>query len=199
MAVSAERQGRADDVGRKATNGERARFPLTTSRPELLTGGSDRDFRRLIHGLFGFLTRHQRIRAGHAKVIGLSGIEYTTLISIAHLSTEGDVNVKCVADHLHLSGAFITAIVRRLVQLGLVHKKVDANDHRRVTLTVSAKGRAALEQLAPVQRQVNDVEFGGLSREEFRFLLTIVERLIECSDRAVALQTYLLSHRNPRG
>ena len=94
---------------------ERANVPLTTSRPELLRGGSDREFRHLVHGLFGFAAHHERIRSGHAKVIGLAGIEYTVLIAIAHLSQDGDVNVKTVADHLYLSGAFITAVAGRLV------------------------------------------------------------------------------------
>jgi DNA-binding MarR family transcriptional regulator len=174
-------------------NGRNAPLPLTTSRPELLSGGRDRQFRHLIHSLFGFAAHHERIRGGHARVIGLAGIEYTVLIAIAHLSQDGDVNVKSVADHLYLSGAFITSVAGRLLRLGLIHKKVDAVDRRRVTLTVSEKGRAALERLAPVQRQVNDVEFGCLSRQEFELLIGIVDRLIDSGARAVALQNYLLS------
>src|SRR3954469_2067545 len=118
-------------------------FPLTTSRPELLVGGRDRDFRHLVHGLFGFAAHHERIRSGHAKVIGLAGIEYTVLISIAHLSQDGDVNVKTVADHLYLSGAFITSVTQRLLQLGMIHKRIDSGDRRRVTLSMSNKGRSA--------------------------------------------------------
>jgi DNA-binding MarR family transcriptional regulator len=182
----------------RACKGSRApeSFPFTVSRPELLSAGTDRDFRHLVHGLFGFLARHERIRAGHAKVIGLVGIEYTALISIAHLSLDGDVNIKTVADHLHLSGAFITSVARRLLGLGMILKKTDAGDRRRVTLTVSAKGRLALKRLAPIQRQVNDVEFAVLSREEFRQLINIVDRLIESADRAVALQAYLQASRD---
>lgn len=188
----------AEEPARKPAKAEKPRFPLTISRAELLVGGSDREFRHLVHGLFGFLARHEKIRAGHAKVIGLVGIEYTVLISIAHLSIEGDVSVKRVADHLHLSGAFITSTVRRLVQLGLVHKRTDQGDRRRVTLTISAKGHALLEKLAPTQRQINDIEFGCLSRDDFRLLLGIVDRLIECGDSAVALQTYLLSQSDSK-
>lgn len=188
----------ADEPARKPGKSDKPRFPLTISRAELLIGDSDREFRHLVHGLFGFLARHEKIRAGHAKLIGLVGIEYTVLISIAHLSMAGDVSVKRVADHLHLSGAFITSTVRRLVQLGLVHKRIDQGDRRRVTLTVSAKGHALLEKLAPTQRQINDIEFGCLSREDFRLLLGIVDRLIECGDSAVALQTYLLSHNDSK-
>jgi DNA-binding MarR family transcriptional regulator len=173
--------------------GERAEMPLTISRPELLPDGRDRQFRHLVHALFGFAAHHERIRTGHGKAIGLAGIEYTVLISIAHLALDGDVNVKTVADHLYLSGAFITSVTRRLLQHGLIDKKVDSGDRRRVTLTVSDKGRAALERLAPVQRRVNDVEFGCLSQQEFALLTDIVDRLIDSGARAVALQNYLLS------
>ena len=186
---------------KSATVTRRARdssLPLTTSRPELLVGGRDRQFRHLIHALFGFAAHHERIRSGHARVIGLAGIEYTVLISIAHLSQDGDVNVKTVADHLYLSGAFITAVAGRLLRLGLIDKRTDAGDRRRVTLTVSAQGRAALERLAPTQRKVNDVEFGALSREEFELLTGIVDRLIESGARAVALQNYLLAESDAR-
>lgn len=168
-------------------------IPLTVSRPELLVNGSDVEFRKLVHNLFGFFALHERIRAGHGKTMGIAGVEYTVLIAILHLSAEGEVNVKTVADHLHLSGAFITTTTRKLLQLGLIHKTMDTVDRRRVTLTVSGKGRAALEKLAPMQRRINDVEFGCLTREEFRALNSLLERMIECGDRAVALQTYLHS------
>lgn len=170
----------------------RGALPLTTSRPELLSDGRDREFRHLVHALFGFAAHHEQIRAGHGTAVGLAGIEYTVLISIAHLALDGDVNVKTVADHLYLSGAFITAVTQRLVKLGMIHKRIDSGDRRRVTLTVSNKGRAALERLAPIQRQVNDVEFGCLSRAEFALFTDIVDRLIESGARAVALQRYLL-------
>lgn len=182
--------------GRKG--GRNQNLPLTTSRPELLSNGRDRQFRHLIHGLFGFAAHHERIRSGHARVIGLAGIEYTVLIAIAHLSQDDDVNVKSVADHLYLSGAFITAVAGRLLRLGLIHKEADPGDRRRVTLTVSEKGRAALERLAPVQRRVNDVEFGYLSRQEFDLLTELVDRLIDGGARAVALQNYLLSELAPK-
>jgi DNA-binding MarR family transcriptional regulator len=115
------------------------------------------------------------------------------LIAIAHLAADGDVSVKAVAEHLHLSGAFITSTTRRLLAAGLIHKTTDTADRRRVSLAVSDNGRALLEKLAPVQRRINDVEFGGLSREEFKTLNSLVQRMLEDGDRAVALQNYLLT------
>jgi DNA-binding MarR family transcriptional regulator len=194
MAVTPRKKPSAEAAGRKKP--PKHKFPLTTSRPELLVNGSDRDFRHLVHSLLGFLSRHEQLRDGHGRTIGLAGIEYTTLISIAHLSVDADVNIKTVADHLHLSGAFVTSLAQRLLKGGLIHKRVDPSDRRRVTLTVSAKGHTLLEKLAPTQRKVNDAEFGCLNRSDLRYLIGKVDQLIDSSDRALALQTYLLAEDN---
>jgi DNA-binding MarR family transcriptional regulator len=191
MSTIAEKRGaRVRVVRRSAPVPPKA--PLTISRPEMLVNGSDRDFRRLVHNLFGFLARHEAVRSGHGARIGLVGIEYTALISIRHLSAEeGDVSVNRVADHLHLSGAFVTTVTNKLLKRGLIHKTTDPADRRRVRLEVSDKGSALLAKLAPVQRRVNNVQFDCLSARDFRQLLDITERLIDSSERAVKLQAYL--------
>lgn len=166
-------------------------YELTVSAPALLSRGSDGDFRRLLHNLFGFVARHEAIREGHGGFIDLAGVEYTVLISIAHLSAEADVSVRDVAEHLHLSGAFVTTVTNRLLAKGLVAKRIDPTDRRRLCLTVTRQGRDLLARLAPMQRQVNDVQFEGLSAEEFRTLSNLIERLVDSSGRALSLQRYL--------
>ena len=165
-------------------------LPQTVTRPELLNDGTDRDFRRLVHNIFAFMARHEAIRDGHARQIGLAGIEYTTLISIGHLALDGDVNVKTVADHLHMSGAFITTVTSKLQALGLVEKIQDSVDRRRISLLTTEKGKSLLRKLAPYQREINDVEFGSLSKDDFQFLSRVLENLIVSGDEAMALQRY---------
>jgi DNA-binding MarR family transcriptional regulator len=165
-------------------------LPLTVTRPELLNDDTDRDFRKLVHNIFAFMARHEAIRDGHARHIGLAGVEYTILISIGHLALDGDVNVKTVADHLHMSGAFITTVTSKLQNLGLVEKTQDSVDRRRISLVTTEKGKSLLRRLAPYQREINDVEFGSLSKDEFQFLSKIFEDLIVSGDEAVALQRY---------
>ncbi|MEE2661401.1 MAG: MarR family winged helix-turn-helix transcriptional regulator [Pseudomonadota bacterium] len=167
--------------------------PLTVSREELLVGGHDQLFRKLVHDLFAFNARHEAIRAGHAKRIGLAGIEYTILISVARLSRGGNVNVKNLADHLHVSTGFVTNVTKKLQDMGLLHKSADLNDKRRTVLTVTEEGRMGLAKLAPYQRQVNDVEFGSLTKDDFQKLSSIIADLVLSSERAVKLQRYLES------
>lgn len=166
-------------------------MPLTVSRDALLEGGSDQVFRQLVHDFFAFMARHQTIRDGHARRIGLAGIEYTILISLARLGRDGPVNVKSVADHLHVSTGFITNTTRKLQEMGLVEKTQDATDRRKTNLTVTAEGRERLQRLAPYQRQVNDAEFGALSHDDFLQLSRIIGMLVESSEQAVSLQRYL--------
>ena len=199
MATMVQKRNVREKAVHQASGQPRKTPPLTISRSEMLVNGSDRYFRRLVHGLFGFFAGHEAVRCGHAARIGLVGIEYTVLISIRHLAAEeGDVNVNRVAEHLHLSGAFVTTITNKLLKRGLIHKSVDPADRRRVKLEVSDKGDALLAELAPVQRQVNDVQFGCLTHSEFLQLLDMVERLIASSDSAVRLQAYLASHSKPK-
>lgn len=185
--VAAVKPVPAERAGKKP----RQRAPLTISRPELLVDGSDRNFRRLVHNLFAFGSRHEAMRAGHGARIGLTGIEYTFLISVRHLEDVGDVSVKHLADHLHLSGPFATTMVGKLIRRGLVAKEVDPTDRRRVCLKVTSQGHELLSELAPTQRQVNDVQFGCLSKSEFETLLALLDKLIESGDQALALQAYL--------
>jgi DNA-binding MarR family transcriptional regulator len=176
--------------------------PLTISRPEMLVDGSDRPFRHLVHALFGFLARHEAVRAGHGARIGLVGIEYTVLISIGHLSAEEkEVGVNRVADHLYLSGAFVTNVTNQLLKRGLIYKTPDPNDRRRVRLEISPEGWNKLAELAPVQRIVNDVQFDCLTAEEFKQLSDMIDRLIDSSNRALRLQAYFAEQAGtePRG
>lgn len=182
----------------KAKNKEaKQRAPLTITRPELLVDGSDNEFRRLVHNIFAFAARHEAMRAGHGARIGLTGIEYTFLISIRHLEDEGEVSVKKLSEHLHVSGPFATVMVGKLIKRDLVSKAAAANDRRRASLTVTQQGHALLAELAPAQRIVNDIQFGCLSEEEFHMLGSVLERLISCADRALATQAYLSGTQVP--
>src|SRR5690606_19129240 len=179
MAARAEKTP-AKDGAEKTSN-----RPLTVSRHELLVKGSDQEFRRLVHAFFTFLTRHETIRSGHGRVIGLPGVDYTILISIGHLQADGEsVNVNQLASCLHLSGAFVTTVTNKLVKRGLITKEPDPEDRRKVRLSLTDKAWRQLSKLAPIQRQVNDVQFGPLQPDDLSFLVTTLEKLIDSSDQA---------------
>lgn len=174
-----------------------ASVALTVSRSALLPQSSDRAFREFVHGLLAFSARLQAIRDRFGELIGLTGIQYTILISIRHLESDGEVTVKAVADHLRLSGAFITIETGKLLQLGLISKVQDFRDRRRVRLSVSRRGQERLATLARVQAPVNDKLFEFLTADEFRALAARMDQIVDSSNRALALLDYLGADPKP--
>jgi DNA-binding MarR family transcriptional regulator len=165
--------------------------PRTVSRPELLADGTDDAFRKCVHGLLAFSARLETIRSGFGERIGLSGIQYTILITVAHLNDNNGISVKQIGRHLALSGAFITIETGKLEKKGLITKKQDPQDRRAVLVQVTKKGSALLDELAPVQVKVNDILFGSLGRQDFERLNKMLVGLVQGADAAAAMIAYL--------
>lgn len=74
------------------------------------------------------------------------------------------VSIGTVADHLHVTNAFITAQSRGLAERGLLDKQEDEADR---------------------VRPINDTFFGVLDRHEFDALAAIMEKLVQSSRTAL--------------
>lgn len=174
-------------------------MPLTVGRPELLVDGSDQLFRQAIHDALGFSSRIQEVRNQLGESIGLSGPGYSILIAIEHLAGEGEVGINRVSEHLHLSGAFVTIEVAKLVKAGLVRKVTHPGDRRRVLLTVTDKALRLLAQLAPTQRSVNDAIFASFNARQFRTFAGLIGSLVGGTEEALALMRLLAEQRRRQG
>lgn len=171
------------------------KFPLvrpsaapTVTEEKLLVNGDDHIFRRMVHDSLAFAARIEAIRDGYARLIGISGVQYTILIAVNHLQFDENVSVTRVAEHLHLSGAFITNETNKLVRLGLLLKGQDPEDGRRLILRTTEEAQQRLARLAEVQSEVNDEHFGPLAKgDNFEIYRRLVSELVDSTDRALAL------------
>jgi len=186
--LDATAKGNPDEV--EKTDVGRA---LTVSRPELLINGDDGTFRHLVHDLLAFSSRLEAVREKFGSYLGLTGIQYTILVSVSHLQAQDGVGIKAIAAHLGLSGAFVTIETGKLIRQGLLTKRPNPSDRRRVLLQVSSQGEAQLAALAPMQREINDAIFDSLDSEGFGALATQAADLRKGADKALALANYLLS------
>jgi DNA-binding MarR family transcriptional regulator len=189
LSVSRPTRGKAPSA---AVVDDIADAEYTVSRPALLVDDSDAAFRDFIHDFLAFSSRVAQIRAGFGQSIGLTGIAYTTLMSIAHLQGEEGIGVARLAEHMHLSGAFVTIEVTKLVTAGLVEKQVNAKDRRRVLLTVASEGRRALQGLKALQVPINDALFECLTRADFDRFRQLTASLVTCGERALIRQRDLM-------
>src|SRR5262245_22987454 len=130
--------------------------PHTVSRRALLVGGSDAEFRGLIHDLIAYGHKLDACRDAFAAIAGVSGPQYEILMLVSR--AEG-LSIGEVAERLHRSGAFITIEATRLAADGILEKASDPQDGRKVRLRTTGRGDALLERMAPYQRRINDVLF----------------------------------------
>jgi DNA-binding MarR family transcriptional regulator len=169
--------------------------PPTVSRAELLVDGSDAQFRQMVHRLLAFSARLEAIRHGFGSMTGLTGIQYTLLITVAHLQGRHGVGVKEIAEHLALSGAFVTIEIGKLAAAGLIEKRTNPDDRRRVLLTVTDTARASLAELAPMQRAINDRLFAALDHATFARMTELAGHMVDDADQALALTERLIADR----
>lgn len=167
---------------------------LTVARPDLLDGESDMRFRDLLYDFFAFASRLDEARARFASYIGLTPPQYLIMIAIARGTPGCELGVAQVAERLHLSGAFITIEVNKLVKSGQVAKRRHPNDRRRVNLSVTDVGLGKLERLASLQRPVNDALFKPLDRTTFEMLSEIMHRLARGAEQAIHLADHIITN-----
>lgn len=165
--------------------------PNTISRPELLVEGRDDQFRATLDDLLALAMRLQQVREALAKRIKLSPPQYNILMILAHTGDAG-ITISQMAKRLRVSVPFVVQESGRLEQAGLVAKIPDADDKRRVILELTPPSRRLLTEIAPLQVEVNDVLFSGLSRSDFALLGKIARRLVVSCGEGLALAKSLL-------
>lgn len=160
------------------------RLPLSVNRPELLVDGSDETFRKLIHDLFVTATRFDEVREAFGRAIGVTGPQYFILVAVARRQNDGGMGIRALADYLGVAASHVTVEVGKLVTRGLLRKQPHPEDGRRVQITLTTSGKAALEDIAPLRQDINNILFDGMTADEFRLLARLMARFTETTARA---------------
>jgi DNA-binding MarR family transcriptional regulator len=168
--------------------------PLTITRRALLAGGSDTEFRRMIHRLSVVEERLRHARTYLGRRIGLSGPQYMLLVSVAYLQGATGIAVRSLAKDLRVTSAFITSESGRLIERGFLAKRTNPHDSRSTLISVTAAGRRRIEALIPEVRKVNNLFFGHVSAGSFRHAKHFLDQLADGSAQAM---TYI-AHREGR-
>jgi MarR family transcriptional regulator, organic hydroperoxide resistance regulator len=172
--------------------------PLTVSRPELLSNKTDANFRALVHGLISLGRRIITIRDGLGTLAGMSGVQFEIMMLVSRLGGQTGVTVTEISDLMLQSGAFPTIEIGKLVEKGLLEKSADQQDRRRVRVRLTERGRKALADVAPHQRQVNDILFGSLNSRDFQELSRILRELVPSFEHGTDLMEFMLKRESAR-
>ena len=110
--------------------------------------------------------------------VGLTYPQYLTLLA---LWGDGEpMTVGELGGRLRLDSGTLTPVLKRLEEAGLVTRRRDADDERRVLVAVTAAGRDLEDQVADVPSRL--VESLGLDTAEFQQLRQLLDGLLDRLD-----------------
>jgi DNA-binding MarR family transcriptional regulator len=154
----------------------------------LLDQGSDYRFRQLVQDTLAVSALVQAIREEFGRTAGLTGPQYSLIVAISHLSeSEGGTTVSQLANHLHVSGTYVTAEANKLESAGLLLRAPNPTDRRSVLLQLTKSGLELLEHMIPVISRINDEIFRDLTRADFELLVRLMAGLADSAADALAL------------
>ena len=76
----------------------------------------------------------------------LAGVGYTDVMALGNLYADGPLSAADLATRLGITRSSVTALVDRLEDAGLVERQSDPDDRRRLRLTLTTQGRAAVQR-----------------------------------------------------
>lgn len=106
------------------------------------------------------------------------GVTAPQLVVLQELSRSGSVPAGSLAKQVSLSAATITGIITRLARRGLVERRADSQDRRRVLVGITARGEELLAT-APLPIQESFIrEFESLPDWEKSNILSSLQRVV---------------------
>ncbi len=96
---------------------------------------------------------------------------------LAILARFGPISGNGVCERSAMDKVRVSRAVGRAVSRGLVHRSIDTEDRRRLVLTLTPKGRAIHDRIAPLAREREAQILSALSESEVEVLMGALSRL----------------------
>lgn len=130
-----------------------------------------------------FVSNH--VSQAFASRLQRKGVTVAEWVAMRRLFGEGGVAPSLLADRIGMTRGAITKLADRLIDKELVIRRADPQDGRAQTLTLTARGRALVPELATLADD-NDAEFfRPLTAQERRVLRRLLERVAEQNELKV--------------
>ena len=162
------------------------RPPVTISRGEFLTHGSDAEFRRSIYALVQSVGRLLACRDAFGRELDLTPSQFVVLMGVAQCQGTEGVTIRELADHIALAATHVTTEVGRLERAGFLTKRPSASDRRSVRVSLMPHGEKEIGRVAPFIRLINDALFRDIDPEALKVAHQVARQLILNSETALA-------------
>jgi MarR family transcriptional regulator, organic hydroperoxide resistance regulator len=146
-----------------------------------------RQFMWEISSIYAYL---QEIRQFQAKLLGITGPQWTILMALADLDKQQGVPVNVVSKLMHVDSSFITTQSKLLEKKGFLRRKSSAHDARVVQMSLTDKTYKHLASVVAQQKALDKFvfgEFGVRELTDFTSRLTAIKYRLQKARLKVAL------------
>lgn len=102
------------------------------------------------------------------------------------LNKEGELSQRELSEKMNLTPPTITSVIQKMEKLEYIRRKPDEKDQRVLRLCVTEKGKAFIDDICRVGKQIEEMVFRGMSMEETlllkRLLVQVRDNLMEGQD-----------------
>jgi DNA-binding MarR family transcriptional regulator len=123
-----------------------------------------------------------RLHRFWAHTLGISGPQFRIIVALADADSSVGMPVMAVSRVLHVAPSFVTTQSKVLEKKGLICREQSSDDARVVNMTLTAKTKMHLADLASQQGLVDDFIFAELESGEFDVLtskLALLKKKLE--------------------
>ena len=133
-----------------------------------------------IRRLNSLLTQHSKMQS--SKVIGLTLAQSRILFA---LGMSGASRPGAIAESAGLERSHVTQATRELIEKRLISRAADPEDGRSVLLSLTARGRAALNKGIAASAERRQLLDASLTTEEWRVFDTALTKLTDVAEQLV--------------
>ncbi len=121
---------------------------------------------------------HQRASAIFLSELSDAGLTPAQFFAMARLHEMGEVSQNHLGRLVAMDPATIQGVVRRLIDRGLLKRKPDPRDKRRMIPRLTAKGRKIVTRLTDNARRVDETILAPLAPKERVRFVAMLKRLV---------------------
>lgn len=122
----------------------------STPRPDTSRHGrslSDAEYRQLADFRYA-IRSFMEFSEQAARNAGLTPQQHQALLAVRGLTIDGNATLGALAERLRVRHHSTVELVNRLTEAGLIRRSIDADDRRRVLLSLTSKATRILESLS---------------------------------------------------
>ena len=120
---------------------------------------------------------HQRHAAIFQEMIGDAQLTPLQFAALVKLNDLGEVSQNELGRRTAMDAATMQGVIKRLLPRGLIDRKPDPADRRRVVLSLTGDGRRAIAAAMPNGHAITDRTLAGLDAAQRRSFLSLLKRL----------------------